>query len=398
MADVAGAQGNGAREEEMTGHKFVVACAAWVLAWQAALAGSPPPAKAYIQGVPFVGYHQVRDATFPGSNVVNPSLTAVSEMMYGYWGGDFLGAARTKTLPAGWISQSGERATLEELKALIARGVPVAVTPATTPYAHRLYLTPKLCASFKSVSYTEPRPTSGALGEMVSLRAVEEIRDGGCDVGLNDSVYLAARLLVGYDDERRVLLMHDPSLGPDLELAYDEFVPMWQAMGAKYWAVHPEPVPETPPGRAGNVRPRTPDDDAAAALFRAYGLETIGDHAQAEQLLRSALAPEGVSAARRHLLLLEMAVTLNETGRCAQAIDAARAANAEFEDYALAHTVLANLLSCSGDPAAKREATKEQSRAKSLCGTRAQRRVADELGRDFHVTGCKGELLGWYRP
>jgi len=383
----------------MTGRRFICAVgAAWLLVLHGALAESPLPSRAYIEGVPFVGYHEVRDATFPGSDVVNPSLTAVSEMMYGYWGGDFVGAARTKTLPAGWISQSGKRATLEDLKALIARGVPVAVTPATTPYAHRLYLTPKLCASFKSVSYTAPRPTSGALGEMVSLHAVDEIRDGGCDVGLNDSVYLAARLLVGYDDERQVLLMHDPSLGPNLELAYDEFMPMWRAMEAKYWAVHPDPVPETPPGRAGDLRARTPDDDAAAALFRAYGLEVIGEYAQAEQLLRAALAEQGLSAPRRHLLLLEMAVTLNETGRCTQAVDAARAAIAEFGDYALAHAVLANLLSCSVDPAAAKEATREQSRAKLLCGKRAQRRVADDLGHDFHVVGCNGELLGWYRP
>lgn len=367
----------------------------------APLAGWPDdslPAKVYVEGVPFIDYHAVRDSEFPGSDVINPSLTAVAQMMYGYWGSDFIASARDKSLPEGWTTSSGENASLDDLKALLARGIPVQVAPATTPDAHRLYSTPKICGMITPVAFDEPHPTSGALGEMISLHAVEQLRAGGCSVGLNDSVILASKLLIGYDDERQVFTMHDPSLGPHLEIGYDEFERMWRVAEAKYWARHPEVIGPKSAGPAAEVRARTSDDEAAVALFRAYGLEVTGRHAESEAILRQALALEGLAAGRRHLLQLELAVSLNENGRCADAIDAARQAQASFADYALAHGLLANLLACSADRTARNEAKQELKRAKSLCSVKAQRRVADELGRDFHVMGCKGELLGWFRP
>ncbi|MDH4109287.1 MAG: hypothetical protein OEW35_13305 [Gammaproteobacteria bacterium] len=358
----------------------------------------PVPANFLIEGVPFIGYHDVRDAAYPGSDVINPSLTAVAQIMYGYWGEDFIASARAKSLPAGWTTSSGDQASLDDLKSLLARGIPVQVAPATTPDAHRLYSTPKLCAVITPVSYERPRPASGSLGELVSHRAVEQLREGGCGVGLNDSVFLTSKLLIGYDDERRIFTMHDPSFGPQLELGYDEFSRMWAVTEAKYWARHPDVVPPESIRPATAVRARTNDDEAAVALFRAYGLNVSGRYAESESTIREALALEGLGAGRRHLLQLELAVSLNETGRCAEAIEAAREAQASFGDYALAHSVLANLLACSDDKAARNEAKRELKRATDLCSVKAQRRVADELGRDFHVMGCKGELLGWYRP
>ena len=373
---------------------FLVLLAAPIAGWP----DQPLPAKAHIEGVPYVAYHDARDAEYPGSDVVNPSLTAVAQMIYHFWGGDFITNARAKSFPEGWTTSSGANASLDDLKGLLARGIPVQVAPSTTPDAHRLYSTPKLCSAVMSVSFEQPHATSGALGEMVSHRAVEQLRDGGCSAGLNDSVILASKLLVGYDDERRVFAMHDPSLGPGLELAYDQFERMWRVTEAKYWAWHPAVIAPESAGHATEVRARTSDDEAAVALFRAYGLEVAGRYADAEAVLREALTLEGLGDSRRHLLQLELAVSLNESGSCAEAIDAARQAQASFGDYALAHSVLANLLACSTDRTARNEAKQELKRAKSLCSGKAQRRVADELGRDFHVMGCDGEMLGWSRP
>lgn len=369
----------------------------------AAPAEEPLPAKAYIEGVPFISYHEVRGEKYPDSEYLNPSVTAVVMAMYRYWGEDFLESTRSHAIKGGrlpgWSGSSKEGATLADLRALVAQGLPAFVAPATTPDAHRLYVVPKTCAFLmKKVAYAEPKLTSGALGEMVILAAVDQLRAGGCELGLNDSVYVAARLVIGYDDERAVLVVHDPSLGPNLELGYAEFERMWKATEAEYWAVHPQVLPATPPGRVDGVRGRTADDEAAVALFRAYGLDVGGRYAEAEPLLREALALEGLSAGRRHLLGLELAVVLSETGRCAEAIEAARAANAAFDGYALGHNVLATLLECSGQRAAVKEAKQERTRAKQLCDVQSQRRVADELGRDFHVVGCKNEMLGWYRP
>lgn len=369
-----------------------------LLALVAAGVEDPLPARVRIDGVPFVGYHAMRAAEYRGSDVTNPSFAAVAQMMYGYWGVDFLARARGEVSVEGWTTSSGEDASLDDLKALLARGIPVHVAPATTPDAHRLYLVPKMCALLQSVPFQEPRPASGSLGEMVSHRAVEEFREGGCDAGLNDSVILASRLLIGFDDERGVFILHDPSLGPHLEVGYGEFERMWRTTGAKYMADHPEMVPANPPGRVAEVRPRTADDEAAVALLRAYGLEVTGRYGEAEPVLRQALGLEGLTAGRRHLLSLELAVTLSESGRCGEAVEAARNANAAFGGYALAHAVLAQVLSCSGDRASGREAARERERAGELCDARSQRAVADELGRDFHVMGCNGEMLGWHRP
>lgn len=380
-------------------YPIILAAAAALVLASPLLAQEARPARAYIDGVPFVSWQAMRGEEFPDSRVINPSLTAVTQMMYAYWGADFVAEARRKARPEGWTDSSGAGATLDDLKALVARGIPVEVMPATTPDAQRLYVVPAICATLQKVPYTKARPVSGSLGEMVSLEAIEQLRQGGCDTGLNDSVYVAARLVVGYDDERQVLTMHDPSFGPNLELGYEEFEAMWRAVETKYWAHHPDPLPPAAAGRAGPARARTADDEAAVALFRAYGREVIGDYAGAESLLRSALALEGLSAGRRHLLHLELAITLNETGRGLEAVEALRQASAAFPDYALTEQVLARLLATSGGGrAAKQEARKVEGRLKQLCGAEPQRRVADELGRDFHVMGCKGELLGWYRP
>lgn len=378
--------------------KRAVAALVILAAFLGARAQEPVPASVYIDGVPFVGYHAARDAEFPGSDVTNPSYAAVAQMMFGYWGEDFLVRARAGAMPEGWTQSGGEDGSPGDLKALLARGIPVIVVPATTPEAHRLYPMTKMWAELQSVAYEAPHATSGALGEMISHRAVEELREGGCEMGLNDSVILASRLLLGYDEERQVFIMHDPSLGPNLEFGYEEFLGMWRVTGGKYWAYHPEAIPAEPPGRRADVRARTADDEAAVALFRAYGLEITGLYPRAESLLREALTREGLSVGRRHLLGLELAVSLNESGRCAEAVEVARQANAVFGDYALAHAVLGNLLACSGDPAASREAKREMDRARSLCGEEVQRRVADVLGRDFPVMGCNGQILGWVRP
>jgi hypothetical protein len=378
--------------------RLITALASWLLACLA-FAEDSLPVSAYIHGVPFVSWHEMRDASFPGSDVVNPSLTAAAQMMYGYWGEDFVALTKARAQPTGWESSSGEHGTLDVLRGLLARGLPVQVSPATTPDAQRLYVVPRICATLQKVPYTTSRPVSGSLGEMVPLRALAELRQGGCEAGLNDSVYVAAKLVIGYDDPRRVLTMHDPSLGPDLEIGYDDFERMWQATGAKYWSQHPRELPEVAAGRVGQPRTRTPDDDAAVVLFHAYGKSVIGEHAAAGDLLSRALGLEGLSAGRRHQLRLELAVALNETGNGPQAIEVLRLAGGDFDSYAITQRTLAQLLrSCDGSRDALKEAKKIEAGLKRLCGPQAQRRVADALGHDFHVMGCNGELLGWYRP
>lgn len=43
-----------------------------------------------------------------------------------------------------------------------------------------------------------------------------------------ESVTAAARVVIGYDDERRVMIVHDPSFGPAWEIGYEDFENMWR--------------------------------------------------------------------------------------------------------------------------------------------------------------------------
>jgi len=80
------------------------------------------------------------------------------------------------------------------------------------------------------------------------------------------------------------------------------------------------------------------------------------------------------------------------------AITELRRAHEAFDGYWLSHAALAHMLKDSDGRNVRREADKEERRAKSLCSKKAYRRVVAEVARDFAVIGCEGERLGWFRP
>jgi hypothetical protein len=376
--------------------RWAALVAVWSFALEADAVDAPPlPPAALIQGVPYFGWHEAVAWQYPNRDVVNPAAMAAGQSMYRYWGLDVLRAAEGGT--SAFTTEGGAGTSLEDVKRVLARGWPVMLDRATTARAHRLYVVPKMCAAMKHLDLVGPTRASGTLGDMVPLEEIARLRAAGCEVGLNDSVIVAPQVAVGYDDARRVFVVHDPSLGPHLEVAYDDLERAWSATGRMYAYLAPvDPAASRPIPVA--VRARTADDDAAVALFAGYAAAVCDDNASAADILRRALALPGISPARTHLLRLELGTALYVLNDVPAAIAELRGANAAFDEYAHAHDALAAILAASDDAAERRASKAEKKRAKSLCSPAAQRRVADTLGRDFYVMGCGGELLGWYRP
>lgn len=374
----------------------VLAClAAGAVAWGGTAAA---PAR-QVEGVAFVGFGDVAGLSYPESDVVNPALIAGLKMEYGYWGRDVLAEMKARSsVDPRFREVNGKTGSVEELKAAIDRGLPVYTRVATTSRAHVLYPVPKLCATLKNIQLVGPELASGSLGEMIPLAEVRKLRKADCTTGLDDSVISRPRIVIGYDDERQALTVHDPSLGPGLVVKYTDFEQAWSALGGQYSYPQPKdpalrPVPASAPARA-----RTPDDDAAVALFEGYGLEVAGDPAAAVEELRRGLAIPQISPGREHLLRLELGVALHASGLTEEAIAELRRANEIFGGYWLAHRQLALVLRAAGGDAARVAAEAEEKAASDLCAPDAYRQVIATVARDFPVMGCRGEYLGWWRP
>ena len=197
----------------------------------------PLPAQHYIEGVPFVSWGEAANFEYPNRDVLNPSYSAASQMVWRYWGVQLDPATGW---PAGELPEgsyrSVEEASLDDLKHYLALDRPVEIFPAVTAHAHYLYITVKMLSMFsKDADYTleQVGPTSGMLDEMVSIDAFMNAVSKGCPKNLiSDSVYLAGRVVVGYDDTRSVMILHDPVFGPDWEVSYADFLQYQPALPA----------------------------------------------------------------------------------------------------------------------------------------------------------------------
>jgi len=352
-----------------------------------------------VEGVGFVGFGEVAGSSYPERNVVNPALIAALQMEYGYWGRDVVAEMKARSSQdARFREVDGKKGSVGDLKAAIDRGLPVYTRVATTSRAHVLYPVLKLCAMFNKIELAGPALASGSLGEMIPLAEIRKLRKADCTAGLDDSVISRPRIVIGYDDERQVLTVHDPSLGPSLEVKYADFEQAWSALGGQYSYPEPKDPALRPVAAPAPARARTPDDDAAVALFEGYGLEVAGDPAAAVEELRRGLAIPQVSPGREHLLRLELGVALHASGRTEEAVAELRRANEIFGSYWLAHRQLALVLRAAGGDAARAAAEAEEKAAHDLCAPDAYRQVIATVAGDFPVAGCKGEYLGWWRP
>jgi tetratricopeptide (TPR) repeat protein len=361
------------------------------------------PSQHYIAGVPFVSWGEAANFEYPNRNVLNPSFTAASQIIWKYWGIplDPTTGWPTEDLPDG-AYRPVKSAALDDLKREIARDHPVEIYPAITAHAHYLYITVKMLSMLsKDAGYDleQTGPTSGMLDEMVSIDAFMNAVSRGCPKNLiSDSVYIAARVVVGYDDTREVMIVHDPIFGPDWEVSYDDFRQMWRFVFNNMTVTQLDEVGfERQPAAAAHPE-RTPDHDAAFALFNGYSLAAVNKLEAAEAELRRGLAIPGISMLYQHLLRVELGSLLTDTRRLDEAIRVLHEAVEIYPDHFRAWGELGNAYRDKGDRKSRRKAETAYKTMKKLCTTETEGKVALELGKDFFVAGCRGSKLGWWKP
>jgi hypothetical protein len=369
--------------------------------------GQPLPSHAIILGVPFISWSDAAKLDYHDKNVLNPSLPAAEAMINEYWGQDLRVLTKGAEAPEGWTSAGGEGASLDTLRSYVARAIPVVVNLAMTPVAHpvepdvaamaRLIGSGELAAGSK---LTQPQWEhaqqllaeyggiwSGVLGKMV---APDTLRRWGDRLGMTpwrESVFLSSRVVIGYDDERKVVFLHDPSFGPAWEVSYDDFETMWALMDHYYTVTYPPDYANLLRMRSGAraYAPRTASQRAAERFVFGYALASVGRLGDAKARLEAGLGAPDVPQGYRHLFLLELARVAEARGDTAAAISGYEEAGNLIPQH---HRpwIFESRLNAGKAAELRRKADK-------LCADRkAQEAVARALPHDFTMFGCGGLL------
>jgi hypothetical protein len=298
---------------------------------------------ALILDVPFIGWN---DAKRFGLEV-NPSLPASLGMAMAYWGRD----PEEILKPPGdstdvlheWMTEK-HGGVIDDLKSLITDGHPVVVAPTgLTPFAHPTNPIPyQLGTAALPDSY---QITSGNLdGVFVSLDTPGLAMPGLRDYGkVGEDHWYCARVVVGYDQSARSLLLHDPTFGPHWEVGFDYFERMWAVGGSRYLVVAPPGHWGTVPAPKAHRQPRATAWAATVHYVFGYGLSSIGRNQEAEEQLRRGLELEGTGEGYRYLLLLELAVTRVKRGDLSEAMALSKKAVKLIPEHSCAWYLLANV-------------------------------------------------------
>jgi tetratricopeptide (TPR) repeat protein len=214
---------------------------------------------------------------------------------------------------------------------------------------------------------------------------------------ISESALVHVRVLIGYDDVKRTVSLHDPSLGPRREISYDDFTKMWKAFGNGYIAAYPNDYLSRPAKRSASPAYRSPttDEQAAAYFLQGYALSSIGKPAAAEEQFRRGLALPGLGKGYRHLFLLELASALYSRAHSDEAVSAAEQAITLLPESSLAWSFLGRVYPQSSVNDAKKKGKDAARKAQMLAGSRsALKTVAAALPRNFFIPYL-GEVRGW---
>lgn len=238
---------------------------------------------------------------------------------------------------------------------------------------------------------------------MVPLAAFREVADAlNIKGGAWESLLMSERVVIGYDDGRQVVILHDPSFGPAWEVPYGDFEKMMEVskgLGITgYQVIRPANAAEASARRASAspYRPRTPDERAAEHFVYAYALGSVWREADALEQLREGLAIPGIGKGYQHLLLFELAVHEWIEGHTEDAITTALKAAELVPEHFRPWQFLAKAYRDSSAADSAQKASAAADKARTLCSdSRALNVVGEVLGRDFFVVGCNPlRLLG----
>jgi tetratricopeptide (TPR) repeat protein len=209
---------------------------------------------------------------------------------------------------------------------------------------------------------------------------------------------MAGRVVIGYDDSRSVVILHDPTFGPAFEMSYADFDSAWSAAGNSWAIVHPRMVgPRTFPADTSTYRARTVDEQATEHFVHGYALFSLGRFEEAEKRFRRGLLLDGLDSAHHFLLLTELALVLNDEKRYDESVAAAEEAVRLMPDHELPWSCLRSAYPLSHVPEAQKKSEEAGERLKKLQkDKRARGRVLEALPCDFWVMYLDSDR-GWCR-
>jgi hypothetical protein len=164
---------------------------------------------------------------------------------------------------------------------------------------------------------------------MISYAAARKMEAGRSAPGIimRESLFLAERVVIGYDDERSVLTMHCPTFGPAWEVVYETFESMWEPLGRPLIILYPRDYKRRVAPRPKHYRQRLPNERASERFLLGSGYSSIGrdaDLASAEALFVEGLDDPEVSDGYKHLFLLELATIESRRNNLGSAIHLAK--------------------------------------------------------------------------
>ncbi len=377
----------------------------------------PLPTHALILGVPFISWDEAAKLDYHDKQILNPSVPASLGMVLEYWGQNRSLLAKDLGAPPGWTSTWGEDGTLDSLRSLVSRGIPIVVNLAMTPAAHQAepnaaamatligsgeLASPSTKLTQHQWEHAQPLLSeygfgiwSGVLGKMVPA---DTLRRWGEVLGIKtwqESVLQTRRVVIGYDDQRNVVILHDPSFGPAWEVSYDDLERMWALFDHDYVASYPTDYATLLATRSA-VHPyasRTVGQRAAENFVFGYALASVGRLAEAQARFQAGLAAPGLPKGYQHLFLLELARLAEVKGDTADAISGYERAGALIPQHHRPWLLLSRLYERSDRAAWHAKAVDLRRKAEKLCeDPKAREAMQRALPHDFTMMGCAGLL------
>ena len=295
--------------------------------------------------VPFIGWDDHR--LLGEFTEMNRSDPASHGMVWEYWGRD-LAELLEEVQPDGvndWIMEWREGSTIDDLKLLLASRIPILVAPTgLTPFAHPsgtwMY---QMGIVEPPAAYTQTEATSGNLsGMFLPLKAFRE-SEGRPNISVDE--HWSAKVVVGYDEGRSIIVLHDPTFGPYWEVSYDDFEAMWEVGDRQHFVMHPPDPRDFLTKQSLDIEriSRTSGHEATERYVFGYALSSIGRNEEAETQLRRGLEITDPGEGCRFLILCELSVVRFKRGDQAEAIALAKEASRLLPEHHASWYLLANL-------------------------------------------------------
>jgi len=352
------------------------------------------PKKVLLSEVPFISWSEAAKLEYTDKDILNPSFAASMGMVLKYWEQPLSLLHEAGGLTGfgdDWIVEQ-KNGDLTELKSLIARGIPVQVSLSLTPFAHPLSPTFVSLSIISGNKFESRGPGSGALGPIITPKEFDKlytslkIKSGiGDTLANHESVLSADRIVIGYDDSRKVIFLHDPTFGPAFEVKYKDFEKMWDASNNDFILQHPADYEEKLSRKRSKseYRTQTPKEKAAHCFIYGYTLARLEKPGKAIKMLKKGLRVSDIGPGYEHMLWFEIARVYGWDGRIKQASSAAEKAIEVLPEHFRPWRYLAELYNYEGRSAKGKEA--ESKAAELESDSDALQTVMDVLPRDFLI-------------